>query len=165
MSLAGAAVTDALFSAVLGLTGGSYAWRLVLMCVHEVTFGLGAAGIPWFWASEVFQVALRSAAMAVIGTLNWVLAYGMFFLQALLLSDAGDKGNMGAKYWGTFAGCAVVSGIGAAVGFFYVRNPERQARKAQILHSDVYEELNQSFHTAYTDSTYDLRWRSASSVS
>jgi MFS family permease len=125
-SLAVTALTDVAF-AVVSAAGADAHWaKYAVVCVFMVGYGLGIGPIPLFYVAERFPQPLRAYALSLILCINWAGAFGMVRLCAAFQAELSG--------WVAFAVFACASAGGALFAFFCVRNPEAQARRAQILY-------------------------------
>jgi MFS family permease len=132
-SLAGCGLTCGMYALIKAL-GASRGITIAVTFVFLFCYGFGAGPIPWFFVPEFFRPSLRSAAMSIIASVNWIFAFVVIILQA------GARKQLGSPF--AFFVFAVLSVGGAVFGFFLVRNPERAARKAQVLHTGIFDDLS-----------------------
>jgi MFS family permease len=107
--------------------------RVSFVFVFLLGYGLGGGPIPWFFVPERFPPPIRASAASIIAIVNWVFAFGVIWLRFRFQGKL-DK-------WEGATAFAILSVIGGIFGLFFIRNPDVQARRAQVLHSeaDLYE--------------------------
>jgi MFS family permease len=126
---------------ICALTDAAYAMtsvrtlRGVIIFIFLLGFGLGGGPIPWFFVPERFSTPIRAYAASIIAVINWVFAFSVI----CLLTQFQDV----FQSWKAPVVFAVLSFVGGIFGLFFVRNPDAQARKAQILHNenDIFQNL------------------------
>jgi hypothetical protein len=120
------AIADGVFSIVSVYSPQATWGKYAIICFFMLAYGLGAGPIPLFFAAEKFAAPIRAGAVAISTAVNWVVAFGVIRIcarHATVLSG-----------WGAFLGFAGASIGGGVFGFFFVRNPDAQARHGQALH-------------------------------
>jgi MFS family permease len=127
-------IVCAIANAAYALTfTGSPPWvktlRGVIIFIFLWGYGVGAGPIPWFFAPERFATPIRAYAAAMIAVINWVFAFTVICLLTQFPTPFQE--------WKAEIAFAVLSVVGGIVGLFFVRNPDAQARKAQVLHSEI----------------------------
>jgi MFS family permease len=139
LSLGVLTIVDGVFAiSTVWLAGGNVRNQLSLSgfaIFFMFAYGLGAGPIPWFYVPETFPAPLRTIAMTVITTVNWILAFAVVVLQVTVLREYISNHREGL--WGAFLSFEIVSAIGAVSGFYFVRNPEEWVRPLNVLHPDV----------------------------
>jgi MFS family permease len=129
ISLLVTAVADGLFSIASVNDPVDTTWfKYGVIHAFMLGYGLGAGPIPLFFVAERFAAPIRAQAMAIILCVNWTVAFGMIRLCAEYQSDLSG--------WIAFLAFALASVVAAVFGFFFVRNPEEQARAGQKLHEE-----------------------------
>jgi MFS family permease len=137
-SLTGIGIVDLLYALSRPGIKAFPDWAVVIIIfVFEFCFGLGAGPVPWFFVPEIFPLNLRSSAMAIIATLNWVFAFFLIELREGIREGDTDKMNT----WQWFTAFSITSFGGAVFGHYFVRNPEEGAKKSQVLYPEIYEAM------------------------
>jgi facilitated trehalose transporter len=139
ISLLVVAVADGLFSIASIDDQVRTTWfKYGVIHLFMLGYGFGAGPIPLFFVPERFPMAIRAYAMSIILVVNWMVAFGMIRLCAEYQSDLSG--------WIAFFAFAIASVIAAVFGFFFVRNPEAQARANQMLHhvEDLFRPITSS---------------------
>jgi MFS family permease len=91
---------------------------IIFLCM--MAFGIGAGPIPWFIVPEMFPTSVRATAVAFAVTSNWIFTFVAIELFPQLKKWLGEAGAF--IFFGGM-------GIAAAVfGFFFVKDPDTQAR-------------------------------------
>jgi MFS family permease len=130
VSLLVCAVANGLYALTFAV---SPAWvgtaRGVIIFVFLGGYGLGAGPIPWFFAPERFATPIRAYAAAIIAVVNWVFAFSVICLLTWFPTPF--------QQWEAAVAFAAFSVVGGITGLFFVRNPDAQARRAQVLHSEI----------------------------
>jgi MFS family permease len=135
-SMTGIGIADLLYALSRPPTKALPDWAVVIIIFFfEFSFGLGAGPVPWFFVPEIFPLAVRSSAMAIIATLNWAFAFILIEVRELLA----DNGQMNTWPW--FTAFSVTSFGGALFGHYFVRNPDEGAKKRQILYPEIYDAM------------------------
>jgi MFS family permease len=138
VSLLGIGVTDLLYAiSRINADQSGERWPnwvvIVIIFVFIFCFGLGAGPIPWFFVPERFPTALRATGMAIIATLNWVFAFVLIEIREVV--------SHALNQWPAFVAFAVLSFGGAVFGLFFVFNPEKAAKKNQLLVPGIFDQM------------------------
>jgi hypothetical protein len=106
---------------------------LVDIFIYLLLFGFGAGPIPWFLPPEFFPVKKREIGGSIGAVMNWLFAFAAMQASGSIGDGLNGRGYVYFYIFGAF------SLGGAAFGYFYIRNPEGQAREE--LHKNIYDAL------------------------
>jgi MFS family permease len=117
ISFSGLAAADILYGVTQLINTSSYAGGLATgaLFLHLFCFGIGAGPIPWFIVPEMFPASVRSKAMSIVSSSNWIFA----FLVIQLFDQMRRPEAMGID--GSFFFYGIISFISSVFGLFYLQ--------------------------------------------
>jgi MFS family permease len=101
------------------------------MVLNTVAFGLGTAGIAWFFVCELFNDAVRAKATGIVTGVTWVMGTLVYYVWDGLQGAVGQG-------WGLFV-FAVIMTLSTIFGFFLQEPTGKMGAEAEKLEGLVGE--------------------------